>query len=93
METSSLSWTQIETLLESLIQQQQARALACGRRIMPRLTEEDMLQPNDYPDLENHPHFRYEEGVIEGLKTALMALRAEKALLVGQPAVSFFENS
>lgn len=81
MAHPSLTWEHIETLFDELIQQQQARALACGRRIKPNLTEEDMLQPNDYPELENHPHFRYEEGVIEGLRTALMALRAERHMV------------
>ena len=80
MAHPSLTWEHIETLLEELIAQQHARTLACGRRIEPHLTEDDMLQPNDYPELENHPHFRYEEGVIEGLRTALMALRAETKL-------------
>jgi len=74
-----LTWNEIERLLEGLIAQQHARAWACGKRVCPTLTEEDMLQPNDYPELEHHPHFRYEEGVIEGLRTALMALRAERS--------------
>lgn len=81
-----LTWTTIEKLLEVLIQQQQKRALNCGRKIVPHLTEEDMLQPNDFPDLDSNPNFRYEEGVIEGLRTALMALRAERA------AILFSEN-
>ncbi|MEM1283150.1 MAG: hypothetical protein AAGG81_06310 [Chlamydiota bacterium] len=50
--------------------------LELGRRIVPTLTPEDMLQPNDYPELENHPHFRYEEGVLAGIQTVRMAFRA-----------------
>lgn len=64
-------------LLEELISQQKAHLLFLGRKIIPRLTPEDLLQPNDYPELENHPVFRYEEGLLAGLQSAQMALRAE----------------
>lgn len=66
----------IEKLLEELILEQKAKVLACARRIIPYLTADDILQPNDFPELEEHPHFRYEEGVLEGLLTAQMALFA-----------------
>jgi len=66
----------IDHLLVELIEQQHAELLKCGRRIVPTLTPEDMLQPNDYMELEHHPHFRYEEGVLAGYQTVLAALRA-----------------
>jgi hypothetical protein len=34
------------------------------------------MQPNDFPELENHPFFRYEEGVLEGLQSALAGAKA-----------------
>ena len=40
-----------------------------------------LMQPNDFPDLENNPLFRYEEGVLEGLLTARMALKQELVTL------------
>lgn len=49
-----------------------------GREIVPHLTEDDILQPNDFQALEMHPSFRYEEGVLEGLLTARMAYLAEQ---------------
>jgi hypothetical protein len=36
------------------------------------------MQPFDFPELENHPEFRYEEGVLAGLLTAYAALQAAK---------------
>lgn len=63
-------------LLEELEAGQQKALLTLGRRIVPLLTEEDLLQPNDYPELEENPHFRYEEGVLAGIRTAMMAIRA-----------------
>lgn len=66
----------IEQLILELIEGQKEKVLKCGRQFVPTLTSEDALQPNDYPELENNPHFRYEEGVLEGLQTAQTALRA-----------------
>jgi hypothetical protein len=64
-------------LFDALIRDQQAVVVSCARRIIPHLTEEDILQPNDFPQLENHPHFRYEEGLLAGLHSARMAFLAE----------------
>jgi hypothetical protein len=75
METN---WPEIEKVLLELIEHQNKELLKLGRRIVPTLTPEDMLQPNDYRVLENHPAFRYEEGFLSGLQTVQMALRAIK---------------
>lgn len=66
----------MDSLLQEMIDLQQAKVLSSARRILPDLTTDDILQPNDFPDLENHPHFRYEEGILEGLRSVQMALRA-----------------
>lgn len=66
----------IEALLNELEEGQQKTLYALGRRIVPNLTTEDLLQPNDYPELEENPHFRYEEGVLAGIRTVQTALRA-----------------
>ena len=65
----------LEIIIE-IISMQEKKLLKMGRQIVPNLTTEDVLQPNDYPELENSPLFRYEEGVLEGLKTSQMALQA-----------------
>ncbi len=64
-------------ILEEMIEGQKRELLKCGRHFVPTLTAEDMLQPNDYPLLEQNPHFRYEEGVLAGLLSAQMALRSK----------------
>lgn len=66
----------VESLLDELEEGQQKVLYTLGRRIVPTLTTEDLLQPNDYPELEENPHFRYEEGVLAGIKTVRAALRA-----------------
>jgi hypothetical protein len=73
-----LCWEKIDQLLHELVQFHQAQLLKCGQRLVPHLTPEDLLQPNDYQELEHNPHFRYEEGVVSGIQTVQMALWALK---------------
>ncbi len=63
----------MQKLFDELIAMQQKKVLSCAQRIIPHLTEDDILQPNDFPQLELNPYFRYEEGILEGLMTARMA--------------------
>ncbi len=69
-------WEAIEKLFDDLIALQHKKVLMCGRQIIPNLTTDDLLQPNDFLELEHHPMFRYEEGVLAGVQTVQMALRA-----------------
>jgi hypothetical protein len=68
----------VEALIDEIVEAQRKKVYTLGQRIVPNLTSEDMLQPNDYPELEGHPDFRYEEGVLEGVMTVQMALRARE---------------
>jgi hypothetical protein len=73
-----MNWIEIENVLQEVIKMQHDKVLCCGRRIVPYLTADDILQPNDFPELENHPEFRYEEGMLAGIQTIQMALQALK---------------
>lgn len=66
----------MKDLLQELIEGQERKILAIGRRIIPSLTPEDVLQPNDFQELEFNPHFRYEEGVLAGMLTVRAAISA-----------------
>lgn len=74
----SSCWQDIEAVVEKMIEQQKKDLLTYGRRIIPTATADDLLQPNDFPELENHAHFRYEEGILAGLQSLQMALQALK---------------
>lgn len=65
-----------DSLFEELITMQKKKMLKLAQSINPNVIEDDLLQPFDFPELENHAPFRYEEGVLEGLLTARMALAA-----------------
>lgn len=64
----------VSILFDELIEDQKKKVLECGRTFVGHLTADDVLQPNDYPELENNPHFRYEEGTLAGLQSARAAL-------------------
>lgn len=65
-----------QKLFEELVSQQEERVFKLAEKIIPNITRDDVMQPNDFPELENHPNFRYEEGVLEGIRTAEMAFRS-----------------
>lgn len=69
----------MELLFDELVRGQRKRLLKMATAVIPHITEEDLLQPNDFPLLEQDPLFRYEEGVLEGLLTARMAYLAQLA--------------
>lgn len=79
-------WERCNLLLDQLVAEQQKKLLLEARKILPYVTSEDVLQPNDFPELENNPHFRYEEGIWTGLLSAQIALRALQRDLVTQVA-------
>lgn len=65
-----------DDLIEELIAGQKKTLLKLGQRLVPLLTEDDLWQPNDFPQLENNPHFRYDEGILSGMLTVQAALRS-----------------
>jgi hypothetical protein len=68
----------VQRLFDEMIECQRKKLLSLAQRIVGPITEDDLLQPNDFPALENHPLFRYEEGILEGLHTARMAYLAQE---------------
>ncbi len=63
-------------LVEEIRKGQEKKLLKFGQKWIPSLTSDDVLQPNDFPELELNPHFRYEEGLLHGMQTIEMALQA-----------------
>lgn len=75
---NKMNWDMVEALLLEIIDLQKKNMLTCAKRIKPNVTQDDLLQPNDFLELENNPLFRYEEGVLAGIQTVEMALRVAK---------------
>ena len=67
---------QIEAVFEELIAHQKKRVLERARQLNPRLTEDDVQQPHDFPELHNSPEWQYEDGILAGYLAAQMAVRS-----------------
>ena len=67
---------EIDALLSEMIVQQRAKVLRIAREIDPRLTDDDVLSPMDFPALSGDARFNYEDGLLAGLLSAQIAARA-----------------
>lgn len=66
-----------DSLLCELIEQQRQKVLRVARTFLPSLTFEDILNPQTFPELNRSALFNYEDGILAGLLSARIALRAE----------------
>ena len=62
--------------LSTMIESQKKKLLCYAKRIIPQICMDDLFQPQDFLELETDAEFRYEEGVLVGLETALASLHA-----------------
>jgi len=75
MDDPSLDRTLI--LLDGMIEQQREKLLKIGRRLNPKLTADDLMNPFDWPEVAQNPQFNFEDGILAGLISARMAIGAE----------------
>ncbi len=66
----------IDRLMLQMIAQQEHKVLEMASRLHPGVTPEDIRNPQDFPDLVGNPEWNFEDGILAGLKSAHMALRA-----------------
>lgn len=69
----------IDRLMLELIALQEKKVLALANKIHPGLSSEDIRNPQDFPDLIADSGWNFEDGILSGLKSAHMALRAKIA--------------
>jgi hypothetical protein len=67
----------LDRLLLQMIDQQERKLLELARQLVPGLTPEDLRNPQDFAVLVGDPDFNYADGILAGLRSAHMALRAE----------------
>ena len=66
----------LEALFDELETQQEKKVLKLAQELRPNVTWDDLLQPQDLPEVASDPTFNYEDGLLAGLKAARMAVRA-----------------
>ena len=64
-------------MFEKMIEHQRVKVLALAREVVPHISSEDVMNPYDFPELKAHPTFEYEDGILAGLISAQIAVRAE----------------
>jgi hypothetical protein len=67
----------IEQLLQEMVVMQRKRVLEHARRLNGRLTDDDVQQPQDFPELAGSPEWNYEDGLLAGYQAAQAAVRAQ----------------
>jgi hypothetical protein len=75
MSEPRVTWREIDALLASMEELQIGKVIALARRLKPGLTLEDVRNPHDFPELAD-PDWHYEDGVLTGIQSVRMALRA-----------------
>jgi hypothetical protein len=74
--------------LEAAITHQRRKVLEIARRITPSILQDDLFNPQDFPELQQSALFNYEDGILAGLLSSQMALRAEWRCSGQQPALN-----
>jgi len=68
--------TAVDRLMLELITLQEKKVLELANKIHPGLSSEDIRNPHDFPDLIADSGWNFEDGILSGLKSAHIALRA-----------------
>ena len=76
-EMAARALATVDQVLDTMIDMQRKKVLRLAREAVPHISSEDVLNPNDYPELKAHPTFDYEDGLLGGMIAAQMAVRHE----------------
>ena len=78
MENNKDLITRIEKLIEEMANQQRIKVQNIANVINPHVTREDILNPQDFPELKFDHQFNYEDGLLSGIIAVQTAIRREK---------------
>lgn len=73
----------IDRELVAVEELQTQKVLELARRLKPGLTLEDVQNPHDFPELDD-PDWHYADGILTGIKSVAMALRALERRMAAQ---------
>ena len=75
-------YVKLERILNEAASLQREKVLRIARESVPYLTADDILNPQDRPELFNDPRYNFEDGILAGLVSAQMVVRSEYNRLV-----------
>jgi hypothetical protein len=67
---------EIEQCLEEMIRLQREKVFMIAIKLNSSITRDDLFNPQDFVELERSGLFNFEDGILAGLMSAQMALRA-----------------
>lgn len=67
----------ISKILDEMSQLQRKKLMRLAQELGVHLTDEDILNPQDYPALLKSQRFNFEDGFLAGILAVQMALRAK----------------
>lgn len=67
----------IDREIHAIEEVQTKKVIDLARRLLPHITAEDIRNPHDFPELSD-PDWQYEDGVLAGIQSVRIALRAMK---------------
>ena len=70
-------WEDVDRAIHAIEENQTKKVIDLARRILPGLTAEDIRNPHDFPEL-NDADWQYEDGLLAGIQSVRVALRAMK---------------
>lgn len=65
---------ELEQILDNLLEHQRERTKKYANTIRPDLTTEDLLNPDNFPQIISDPNFMYEDGQVAGILSARLAV-------------------
>ncbi|MFN7132501.1 MAG: hypothetical protein ACK4N5_10495 [Myxococcales bacterium] len=67
---------ELEQLFDGMLEHQRAKVLETARRKVPTLTPEDIMNPEQFPEIYEDGPFNFEDGILSGMVSAQIAMRA-----------------
>jgi ADP-ribose pyrophosphatase YjhB (NUDIX family) len=66
---------ELDRVLDKRIESQRRKVVEVAHRLKPHLTWDDLVNPDDHPELRHSEGFNYEDGTLSGLITSQVLLR------------------
>ena len=74
-----------EAELDRMIEHQRGKVQKDANIINPNVTREDILNPQDFPELKFDFQFNYEDGILSGMLATKMMFSREKNIMINPP--------
>ncbi len=75
--------TELEKTFDQMLEHQRTKVLDTARRKNPQLTAEDIMNPEAFPEIYEDGPFNFEDGILSGMVSAQISVRARLKQMLG----------